>query len=72
MAGPVEITDEIRRAVAAEECATAGHDLDPIVDMTGEPVRLICGRCGTAWRILPAGRAGRPLMRAADRGDDDL
>jgi hypothetical protein len=56
----VEVTDEMRRAVGAEQCARLGHDLDQVVEMaTGEPVRLLCGRCGRSWHVEGAGIGGR-------------
>jgi hypothetical protein len=61
----VELTDEIRRAVAAEQCATLGHDLDPVlVMMSAEPVRLLCSRCGRGWPVGPAQNPAPELFRA--------
>lgn len=62
----VELTDEIRRAVAAEQCTTLGHDLDPVLVMlSAEPVLLVCSRCGRTWPVGPAEHPGRDLFRAA-------
>lgn len=56
----VEVTDEMRRAVAAEQCTRLGHSFDEVVEMgTGNPVRLLCGCCGRSWHVAGAGIAGR-------------
>lgn len=48
----VEITDETRRALAAEHCAHLGHTLDTILVMgSNDPVRLLCSRCGRSWHV---------------------
>lgn len=62
----VELTDEIRRAVAAEQCTILGHDLDPVlVTLSAEPVRLLCSRCGRGWPVGPAEEPSRDVFRAA-------
>lgn len=65
----MEITDEIRRVVRAEECQRlGGHDIDagPAFTWTGieRPVQnladdqetlphLLCRRCGRTWLVVP-------------------
>jgi hypothetical protein len=65
----VEITPEIRQAVAEDECRRGGHDVDVVVTFgSGEPVRVICGRCGRTW---PVGSGVDGVSPAGDPNDVD-
>lgn len=49
----IVVTDEMRRAVYAEECDYKGHNFD-IVQSYGsqEPQYIMCGRCGRGWDVV--------------------
>lgn len=50
----MEITPEIRQAVAEDECRRTGHDVDAVVTMgNGDPVELLCASCGRSWPVGP-------------------
>lgn len=48
-----EITvNEARRIVALNECSTRGHDFTVLSVLgSGDPRRVVCGRCGRSWGI---------------------
>jgi hypothetical protein len=50
----VEITPEIRQAVAEDDCRAEGHDHDVVLGYgSADPLRLICRRCGRSWSVGP-------------------
>ena len=45
---------EARQELNRRQCAAHGHDIDIICSgMSGDPVRLVCGRCGKSWNVQP-------------------
>lgn len=46
----VVVTDEMRRAVRAEQCRF-GHSFDHIVTGAGELLRVLCANCGKSWNV---------------------
>ncbi len=47
----VTVTDEMRRAVRAEECVH-GHSFETICAFnSGDPVRLVCTNCERSWNV---------------------
>jgi hypothetical protein len=55
------MTLDERRRVAEADCRANGHDFEHVVEMTGELVQVICGRCGRSWPVGP----GSPLPGTA-------
>jgi len=48
----IVVTDEMRRAVYADECKVNGHRFEIIVTLDSlDPSSLICGRCGKVWQV---------------------
>jgi len=44
---------EAQRQLDRAQCMTTGHDFDVIADMSGQPARVACGRCGDSWAVQP-------------------
>jgi hypothetical protein len=64
----VEISHEVRQAVAENECRRSGHDTRVVLDVvTDDPARLTCLRCGRAWPIGP-GVGGAAPRNQPDAG----
>ena len=54
----MEVTPEMRQAVAEEQCRALGHDCDIIMTMSSyDPVALKCSRCYRRWDVVN-GRGG--------------
>jgi ribosomal protein S27AE len=43
--------EQARIELARRECAAAGHDFNIISTGAGDPVKIVCGRCGKRWGI---------------------
>jgi hypothetical protein len=50
----MDVTDEMRQAVAEEQCRAVGHSYDAVQQFsTGEPVAFICSNCTGAGTSSP-------------------
>lgn len=49
----IEVTEEMRRAVALERCRMVGHDFGVVVGFGGQPHSIICHLCDESWQVTP-------------------
>jgi hypothetical protein len=69
----MDITPEIRQAVAEDECRRTGHAVDAVLTMAStDPVAVRCSTCGRTWSVGPGpgGYGPEPADPAGDSNAD--
>jgi hypothetical protein len=51
----MDVTNEMRQAVAEEQCRAVGHTYESVSEFGGsDPLAFLCSHCGRRWNVTPA------------------
>lgn len=55
----MEVTDQMRQAVAEEQCRAVGHTYESVSEFgRSDPVAFLCSVCNRRWNVTPGSTPG--------------